>query len=92
MQWLPIMEGSPWWWALRQHPLAHHILRDLLHQMLSALAALQQANITHRSHVPPPLSHRLQSSLEHDPCHCLMWNVFVTVWGIILPYYLDTLA
>lgn len=49
LQWVPMMEASGWWWSLRQQPQAHQVLRDLLHQMLSALAVLQQANITHRS-------------------------------------------
>ena len=48
MQWVPIMEASPWWWSLRQQPEGEEVMRDLLRQLLSALAALQQANITHR--------------------------------------------
>lgn len=43
-----MMEASPWWWSLRQQPHGQEVMRDLLHQMLSALAVLQQANVTHR--------------------------------------------
>lgn len=48
MQYMAIMEASPWWWALRRGPQGQHIIQDLLRQMLSALAVLQAANITHR--------------------------------------------
>ncbi len=43
-----MMEASPWWWSLRQQPQSQEVIRDLLRQMLSALALLQAANITHR--------------------------------------------
>ena len=43
-----MMEASPWWWSLRWQPQGQEIIRDLLRQMLSALAVLQAANITHR--------------------------------------------
>ena len=43
-----MMEASPWWWSLRQQPQGQEIIRDLLRQMLTALAVLQAANITHR--------------------------------------------
>ncbi|KAL0037567.1 hypothetical protein WJX77_002920 [Trebouxia sp. C0004] len=51
-QWIPMMEASPWWWSLRRQPQGQEVIRDLLRQMLSALAVLQAANITHRDLKP----------------------------------------
>ncbi|KAL0028700.1 hypothetical protein WJX79_000503 [Trebouxia sp. C0005] len=51
-QWTPMVEASPWWWSLRQQPQSQEVVRDLLRQMLSALALLQAANITHRDVKP----------------------------------------
>jgi len=51
LQWIPMMEASPWWWSLRRQPKSQEIIRDLLRQMLSALAVLQAANITHRYNI-----------------------------------------
>ncbi|DBA74684.1 TPA: hypothetical protein ACH3X2_009349 [Trebouxia sp. C0005] len=52
LQWTPMVEASPWWWSLRQQPQSQEVVRDLLRQMLSALALLQAANITHRDVKP----------------------------------------
>ena len=57
-----MMEASSWWWSLRQQPQGQEIIRDLLRQMLSALAVLQGANITHRY----LYLHHLQA--HHDTC------------------------
>lgn len=55
---LQLMEASPWWWAFRGGAWAPGTpqfsqqgearLRDLLKQLLLGLAALHEANITHR--------------------------------------------
>lgn len=62
LQWIPMMEASPWWWSLRWQPQGQEVIRDLLRQMLSALAVLQAANITHRYlYLPHVKAH-------HDTC------------------------
>ena len=79
LQWIPMMEASSWWWSLRQQPQGHKIIRDLLHQMLSALAVLQGANITHRY----LCLHHLQA--HHDTCKGLSTHTILdSVSGHVL--------
>ena len=71
-----MMEASPWWWSLREQPNGDEVIRDLLHQLLSALAVLQQANITHRYQAVPCL---LSSQIHHVKVHARLWG-WHTVW------------
>ena len=83
MQYMAIMEASPWWWALRRGPQGQHIIRDLLRQMLSALAVLQAANITHRyrpafmKHQPRAanITHSYQAGLESSSLGLLLFTM-----------------